>query len=126
MMRQSRRIRPGRKEMGLVVGHAGVEAGGVEVEAVVSEGAGEEVVDSEGLAEEFLVGLALALTRQNACAVSRLSQDSTLHVSHEFLDIVKAGQFAERTGRGRSIEHYATFEMLKNICSNFGNTPRGA
>jgi hypothetical protein len=99
--------------MGLVAGHAGVEAGGVEAEAVVSEGVGEEVVDSEGLAEEFLVGLALALTRQKACAVPRAPKNGTLHVPHEFLDIAKAGQFAERTGRGRSIEHYATFEMLR-------------
>ena len=49
--------------MGLVAGHAGVEVGGPEVEAVVSEGVGEEVVDSEGLAEQFLVGMALALTK---------------------------------------------------------------
>jgi hypothetical protein len=59
MMRQSPRIRRGRREMVLVAGHAGEEVGGAEVEAVGSEGVGEEVVGSEGLAEEILVGRAL-------------------------------------------------------------------
>lgn len=51
--------------------------------------------------------------RQKACAVSRVHQNDTLHVSHVFLDVGKPSESAERTGRGRSIEHYAAYEVLR-------------